>query len=62
MKKVTEIYTGQVPQTIDVSMKVVIEDGKELDLHLSRDIAINLIQQLYVSLDAKGVNKPKDLH
>lgn len=60
--KVEEIFTGQVPQTTDVDMKIIGTDGQEINLHLSRDIAINLIQQLYVSLDVKGVNRPKDLH
>lgn len=40
----------------------LLADGTEIDFRISRDVAINMIQTLYLSLDTHGLYKSKDVH
>jgi hypothetical protein len=59
---VKEFYTGKSDSGSGLSLTFILEDNKELRLQVSRDIAINLIETLYLSLDTKGIHRPKDLN
>ena len=59
---VQEIHVGRIAQNNDIGIKVITNSGKEIDLHLPRDIAINLITQIHVALDIRGAHTLVDLH
>lgn len=59
---VKEIFTGQASESREIAMKVILNDEREVDFVLSRDIAIHLIEQIYLSLDTHGLHRPVDLH
>lgn len=59
---VKEFYTGKTKDSSDLSLTLILEDNKEIRLQISRDIAINMIETLYLTLDTKGLHRPKDIH
>lgn len=61
MFKAKEVFVRRI-NNLDVGIKILDENGQELDLHIPRDIAHDLIPQIYVALDVNGVNKPEDMH
>jgi hypothetical protein len=60
MIKVKEIYVGRAEQ--DITRKVISATGEELDLHIPRDTAIDLMPQIFTALDTKEIHKPLDVH
>lgn len=61
-KTAKEFYTGKTEGSSDLSVTFILEDDKELRLQISRDVAINMIETLYLALDTKGLHRPRDVH
>jgi len=60
---VKEFYASKNDKGIGLSVMFILEDNKEVRLKVSRDIAINMIETLYLALDTKGlIRKAKDVH
>ena len=59
-----EFYAGKNDKGSGLSVMFILEDNKEIRLKVSRDIAIGMIEQIYLALDDKGLlRKPsKDMH
>ena len=61
-KIIKEVSISRIERSYDLEMKILLEDGQKLDLVLVRDVAIPLIEQIYVGLDAKNLHRPENLH
>lgn len=57
-----EFYTGKSDSGSGLSVTFIVEDNKEIRLQISRDMAINVIETLYLALDTKKLHRPKDVH
>ena len=59
---VKEFYAGKGTGGSALSLTLILEDNKELRLQISRDMAHNMLETLYLALDTKGIHRPRDLH
>ena len=57
-----EFYAGKNDSGSGLSVMFVLEDNKEIRLKVSRDMAVNMIETLYLALDTKGLHRPRDVH
>ena len=57
-----EFYAGKNDSGSGLSVMFVLEDNKEIRLKVSRDVAVNMIETLYLALDTKGLHSPRDVH
>ena len=57
-----EFYAGKNDSGSGLSVMFVMEGNKEIRLKVSRDMAVNMIETLYLALDTKGLHRPRDVH
>ena len=59
-----EFYAAKNDKGTGLSVMFVLEDNKEIRLKVSRDVAVGMIEALYLALDTKGVlhKSNKDVH
>ncbi len=59
-----EFYAGKNDKGGGLSVMFVLDDNKEIRLKISRDVAIGMIEKLYIALDDKGLLKKshQDIH
>lgn len=61
-KEIKEVYGGYDKKNNLASLKIVLTNNEELSLSMSREVAMNLLEQTYLSLDIHGVHAPKKTH
>jgi hypothetical protein len=58
-----EFYAGKNDKGSGLSLMFVLEDNKEIRIKVSRDVAIGMIEAIYLALDNKGLLKnPREIH
>jgi hypothetical protein len=63
MKNVKEFHVGKIEGSSDFSLMFIPEDdSKEISFRVSRDLALNIIESLFLARDTFGVYRPKDVH
>ena len=59
---IKEFYAGKGDKGSNLSLTLILEDNEEIKLQISRDMAHNMLETLYLSLDTMGIHRPKDVH